>query len=103
MIRPVLGKNPAMNVQGRHYRTIWECDQREAVVQIIDQRHLPHQLVIEDLATVDQVAVAIADMHVRGAGLIGATAGYGMAIAASCSGGEGAAIQQAMASFHCHF
>jgi methylthioribose-1-phosphate isomerase len=52
------------------------------VVQIIDQRHLPHEFVIEDLATVDDVARAIKEMHVRGAGLIGATAGFGMYIAA---------------------
>src|SRR5690606_29249390 len=38
--------------------------------------------VIVDLKTVDDVAVAIRDMLVRGAGLIGATAGYGMYIAA---------------------
>jgi methylthioribose-1-phosphate isomerase len=51
-------------------------------VQIIDQRHLPHRFVIEELRTVSQVAVAIREMHVRGAGLIGATAGYGMYLAA---------------------
>ena len=69
-----------MNVDGKHYRTIWQHN--AMVVQIIDQRHLPHKFVIEDLATVDEVAAAIKDMHVRGAGLIGATAGYGMYLAA---------------------
>ena len=43
---------------------------------------LPHRFIVEDLASVEDVAVAIADMHVRGAGLIGATAGYGMYLAA---------------------
>jgi len=71
-----------MNVDGRHYRTIWLKEDDPAVVQIIDQRHLPHRFVIEDLSTVAQVARAIKEMHVRGAGLIGATAGYGMYIAA---------------------
>ncbi|MBT4502307.1 MAG: S-methyl-5-thioribose-1-phosphate isomerase [Gemmatimonadetes bacterium] len=70
-----------MYVSGEHYRTIWVKKDDDSVVQIIDQRHLPHKFVIEDLSTVDQVAVAIKDMHVRGAGLIGATAGYGMYIA----------------------
>jgi len=51
-------------------------------VQIIDQRALPHAWVIENLSTVKQVATAIRDMHVRGAGLIGATAGFGMYLAA---------------------
>ena len=52
-----------------------------ADVQIIDQRFLPHEFVIEELTTVAQVAAAIREMHVRGAGLIGATAAYGMYLA----------------------
>lgn len=71
-----------MNIDGKHYRTIWLKEDDPRVVQIIDQRHLPHEFVIEDLTTVDDVAQAIADMHVRGAGLIGATAGFGMYLAA---------------------
>lgn len=71
-----------MNVGGKHYRTIWLKDDDPTVIQIIDQRLLPHQFVIVDLKTVDDVAHAIKDMLVRGAGLIGATAGYGMYIAA---------------------
>ncbi|MBT3338468.1 MAG: S-methyl-5-thioribose-1-phosphate isomerase [Anaerolineae bacterium] len=71
-----------MNVDGKHYRTIWVKENDLGIIQIIDQRHLPHQFVIEDLASVDDVARAIKDMHVRGAGLIGATAGFGMYLAA---------------------
>ncbi len=71
-----------MNVDGKHYRTIWIKEDNPHVVQVIDQRHLPHKFVIEDLATLDDVAWAIKDMHVRGAGLIGAAAGYGMYLAA---------------------
>lgn len=52
------------------------------MVQIIDQRFLPHRFVIEDITNVEAMAVAIKDMHVRGAGLIGASAGYGMYLAA---------------------
>jgi methylthioribose-1-phosphate isomerase len=77
-----------MNVKGRHFRTIWKDEGEKSCVRIIDQRKLPHRFVIEELATVAQVAVAIRDMHVRGAGLIGATAGYGMAIAASTAPAE---------------
>jgi len=68
-----------MNVAGTHYRTIWPVT--EGLIQIIDQRWLPHRFILEDLTTCEQAAVAIADMHVRGAGLIGATAGYGMYLA----------------------
>jgi methylthioribose-1-phosphate isomerase len=71
-----------MKVNGRHYRTIWEHPDRSGVIQIIDQRHLPHQWVIEDIGDVSAMAEAIRDMHVRGAGLIGASAGYGMYLAA---------------------
>lgn len=71
-----------MNVNGKPFRTIWIKKDDQKVVQIIDQRPLPFEFVVEDLETVDDVARAIRDMHVRGAGLIGATAGYGMYIAA---------------------
>ncbi|MCK9640285.1 MAG: S-methyl-5-thioribose-1-phosphate isomerase [Prolixibacteraceae bacterium] len=71
-----------MKVNGKHYRTIWIDEVDDTVIRIIDQRFLPHKFIIEDLKTVDNVAIAIKDMHVRGAGLIGATAGYGMYLAA---------------------
>jgi methylthioribose-1-phosphate isomerase len=71
-----------VKVEGKHYRTIWLSPDDPGVVQIIDQRHLPYEFVIEDLTSVDETACAIKDMHVRGAGLIGAAAGYGMVLAA---------------------
>lgn len=71
-----------MNVKGKHYRTIWVKKNNPAIIQVIDQRCLPHKFVIEDLKSAEDVARAIKDMHVRGAGLIGATAGYGMYLAA---------------------
>ena len=70
-----------MKVKEEYYRTIWFKQDDDETVQIIDQRSLPFEFIIEDLSTVDQVVIAIKDMHVRGAGLIGATAGYGMYIA----------------------
>ena len=51
------------------------------MVQLIDQRFLPHQFVIEEVTTVAGMAAAIREMHVRGAGLIGAAAAYGMYLA----------------------
>ncbi len=71
-----------MNVDGTHYRTIWLKEGDERTVQIIDQRNLPHEFIIEDLKTTKDVARAIKEMRVRGAGLIGATAAYGMYLAA---------------------
>ena len=71
-----------MRVAGTPYRTIWPSETDSSVVKIIDQRHLPHRFVVEELRTVAQVCAAIREMHVRGAGLIGATAGFGMHLAA---------------------
>lgn len=71
-----------MRVNGKQYRTIWLKESNDRVIQIIDQRILPHTFEIVDLSTVDDVCVAIKDMYIRGAGLIGATAGYGMYLAA---------------------
>ncbi len=82
-----------MNVGGQHFRTIWLKADDARVVQLIDQRFLPHRFVVEGIATVEQMATAIRDMHVRGAGLIGAAAGYGMYLAAR----GGADLMQAAA------
>ncbi len=71
-----------MIVNNKHYRTIWLKEGDDKVIQIIDQRFLPHKFIIEDLHSFKDVVVAISDMHVRGAGLIGAAAGYGMYLAA---------------------
>ncbi len=59
-----------------HKRTIWLKDNQ--TIQVIDQRFLPHQVIIRDLQTVDEVVNAIKEMIVRGAPLIGATASYGV-------------------------
>ena len=71
-----------MKVGDKHFRTIWRKPDDERAVQLIDQRFLPHDFVIEEVRSVEQMATAIREMHVRGAGLIGASAGYGMYLAA---------------------
>ena len=67
-----------MKIDGTPFRTIWRDDQ--GVVQVIDQRWLPHELRIVPLRSRDDFAVAIRDMWVRGAPLIGATAAWGVAM-----------------------
>jgi methylthioribose-1-phosphate isomerase len=68
-----------VNVNGHHRRSIWnEGDD----VFIIDQQALPFSFRVQQLCTLDDAVAAIADMHVRGAPLIGATAAYGLALAA---------------------
>jgi len=71
-----------MNIEGRHYRTIWLKEPECRVVQIINQQALPFKFEILDLHTVEDVCKAIKDMYVRGAGLIGAAAAFGMYLAA---------------------
>src|SRR5438128_8864172 len=81
-----------MKVNGQHFQTIWLKPDDETVVQLIDQRFLPHRFVIEEVRTVEQMATAIREMHVRGAGLIGASAGYGMYLAAIEAAARPAAV-----------
>src|SRR5437763_4668733 len=71
-----------VKVGDKHFRTIWRKPDDQRAVQLIDQRFLPHDFVIEEVRRVEQMATAIREMHVRGAGLIGASAGYGMYLAA---------------------
>jgi len=60
-------------------RTVfWDNNQ----VKMIDQRKLPHDLVINAYDTYPAVAEAIRTMVVRGAPAIGATAAFGLALAA---------------------
>ena len=65
---------------------------------MIDQRFLPHRFVIEEVRTVDEMATAIKEMHVRGAGLIGAAAGYGMYLATLEAEGDSIEDQLAAAA-----
>ena len=81
-----------MKVDGQHFRTIWLKPDDETVVQLVDQRFLPHRFVIEEVHSVEQMARAIREMHVRGAGLIGASAGYGMYLAAMEAASRPAAV-----------
>ena len=70
-----------MKVNGKHTRTIWlEAD--GATVGTIDQTLLPHRFVTIVLTTLEDAARAIKTMQVRGAPLIGATAAFGMCLAA---------------------
>jgi methylthioribose-1-phosphate isomerase len=69
-----------MKVDGKQMRPIW-LDNTSQTVKVIDQRQLPHKLVVAELTTVDKVITAIQEMFVRGAPLIGATGAYGVYVA----------------------
>lgn len=77
-----------MQIDGKAYRTIWPRASGAAAdiadgasVAIIDQTRLPHRFETVTLRTVQDAAVAIRTMQVRGAPLIGVTAAYGLALA----------------------
>jgi len=83
-----------MKVDGKPTRPVFALPSRDAVF-VIDQRGLPHRFAFERLADVAAVHLAIHDMWVRGAPLIGAVAAYGMALAANVGAGDSALRQSA--------
>ncbi len=89
-------RNFPQNAPGEHFRTIWLHPDDPAVVQIIDQRRLPHRYEVFELRTHADGAFAIREMLVRGAPLIGATAAWSLylaALEAARSGLEGDAAR----------
>jgi methylthioribose-1-phosphate isomerase len=65
-----------MNVNGTHYRTIWMDG---SSVFMIDQNSLPFEFIIYEAKTYRDTCHAIHTMITRGAGAIGAAAGFAMA------------------------
>lgn len=70
--------NVRLGRRTRHYRTV-TFEARKNQVLLIEQRILPHQFQIVATRTYRETARAIANMVVRGAGAIGATAAFGFA------------------------
>lgn len=62
-------------------RTV-EWDEEHICLRLIDQRRLPNEFSMLDCHTVQEVALAIEQMAVRGAPAIGVTAAFGLALAA---------------------
>ncbi len=60
----------------RDLRTVWYEDD---VVKLLDQRFLPFEIRVHEAHGLEELAVAIEDMVVRGAPAIGAAAAYGFA------------------------
>ena len=87
-----------MKVNGTPYRSIW-LGEDGRTVQIIDQTRLPHEFRVVDLTSMEDAAVAIRDMWVRGAPLIGAMAAYGMALQMAADASD-AALSRAYDALH---
>jgi len=79
---PERAEQTKLRMTGDEFRTIWRKPDDATIIQIIDQRRLPHEYVIHDLTTWQDGARAIDDMLVRGAPLIGATAAWSLYLAA---------------------
>ena len=75
-------------------RPIW-LDDASDTVHIIDQRRLPHEVIILHLKETADAVDAIKDMCVRGAPLIGVTAAYGVFLAVRWAQGDLKIIEQA--------
>ena len=82
---------------GENFRTIWLKPDDPSVVQIIDQRLLPHEYRVHDLLRWQDGLVAIRDMYVRGAPLIGATAAWSLYLAAYVSKSPANDVREAAA------
>lgn len=67
------------------FRTIWLSPDDDSIVQVIDQRVLPHEYRVHDLRSWNEGVFAISDMIVRGAPLIGATAAWSLYLAVRAS------------------
>jgi methylthioribose-1-phosphate isomerase len=71
-----------MQVKGEALRPVRALPGQQAI-EVIDQRTLPHRLQMRALSSPRDVFVAIREMWVRGAPLIGAVAAYGLAMQAA--------------------
>ena len=80
------------------FRTIWLHPTDTSVVQIIDQRWLPHEYRVHDLHTWQDGMRAIDEMYVRGAPLIGATAAWSLYLAAAASESPATSVREAAAA-----
>ncbi len=65
-----------MKVNGQHYRTVWLDG---STVCLIEQNLLPFEFKVHESKTYQETCRAIKTMVVRGAGAIGAAAGFAMA------------------------
>jgi methylthioribose-1-phosphate isomerase len=70
-----------MLIQGKPYQTIWANETGQGPFFVIDQRQLPHRLSVMEISSSEEAAIAIEQMAVRGAPLIGVTAAYGLYLA----------------------
>ncbi|NOY36704.1 MAG: S-methyl-5-thioribose-1-phosphate isomerase [Chlorobi bacterium] len=70
-----------MKVNGKEYRSLWFDPDFPDRIFVIDQQRLPFSFLITELTSADDVFLAIRNMVVRGAPVIGAAAAWGLYLA----------------------
>ena len=83
-----------MKVNNQNFRTVWI---EGNTVKLIEQNLLPFEFKIHDCKSYKDTCVAIKTMIVRGAGAIGATAGFAMAQAIAEAMGDRSFMKKAKA------
>jgi methylthioribose-1-phosphate isomerase len=71
-----------MLVNGKQYQTIWPDENDQGAIRYINQQYLPFRFIVEELHSSEDAFLAIREMKVRGAPLIGVTAAFGIYLAA---------------------
>ena len=66
-----------MFIKDKAYQTIW-LNKIKNTVSVIDQTFLPHEIIIKEIKSSDEAALAIKNMIIRGAPLIGVMGAYGL-------------------------
>lgn len=81
-------------MQGK-YKALWLSDDMfDECLEVIDQRQLPFEYDTKHLTNTDEVVTAIKNMTVRGAGVIGSVAAFGIYIAAIEVDGDYEALKE---------
>ncbi|MEJ5244511.1 MAG: S-methyl-5-thioribose-1-phosphate isomerase [Bacteroidota bacterium] len=70
-----------MKINGTEYCSLWEENSKALSINAIDQRLLPFRLEIAKIATYKEMVMAIKEMTIRGAPLIGIGGAYAIALA----------------------
>ncbi|MFC2112988.1 S-methyl-5-thioribose-1-phosphate isomerase [Bacteroidota bacterium] len=78
-----------MNVGGKPYQSIWPDPLDPELIKFVNQHLLPFEFRIDDLRTSGDALMAIRDMKVRGAPLIGVAGAFGVYLACLEAGSSG--------------
>ena len=66
-----------MLINNKYFQTIW-LNKDKNTVSVIDQTFLPHEIIVREIDSSDEAALAIKNMVIRGAPLIGVMGAYGL-------------------------